>query len=81
MKQKDIMLIVVIVAVSGFISLIMSNLFINSSKNRSTKVEVVDRIDAEFKQPDKRYFNSRSIDPTKNIRIGDTLNPDPFSGQ
>ena len=81
MKKKDIMLITVIVIVSGFISLIISNLFISSSKNRSTKVEVVDRIDAEFNQPDKRYFNSRSIDPTKNIRIGDNVNPDPFNGQ
>lgn len=81
MKQKDITLIVVIVIVSGFFSLIISNIFISSSKNRSAKVEIVDPIDDEFPQPDRKYFNKDSIDPTKNIRIGDDANNDPFSGQ
>lgn len=81
MKQKDIVLIIVVVFVSGVFSLILSSLFINSPKNRKTQVEVVDKIDAEFTQPDKTYFNPNSIDPTQNIRIGDDLNPDPFSGQ
>ena len=81
MKQKDLMLIVAIVVVSGIFSLILSSIFISPSKNRITKVEVVDKINSEFKQPDKKFFNVNSIDPTKNIRIGDNVNPDPFSGQ
>ena len=81
MKQKDLMLIVAIVVVSGIFSLILSSIFISPSKNRTTKVEVVDKIYSEFKQPDKKFFNANSIDPTKNIRIGDNVNPDPFSGQ
>ena len=81
MKQKDILLLSVIVLTAGIISLVVASLFIGSPKKRITKVEVVDTINAEFKQPDKKYFNKNSIDPTQNIRIGDSFNSDPFSGQ
>lgn len=81
MKQKDIVLIIVVVFFSSVFSLILSSLFISSPKNRRTQVEVVDKIDPAFTQPDKTYFNADSIDPTKNIRIGDNLNSDPFNGQ
>ncbi len=80
MKDKDIKLLLVIVFVSGIFSLIISSVFINSPKNRLTKVEVVEKINAEFKPPDTKYFNKNSIDPTKNIRIGEGENPDPFNG-
>ena len=79
MKQKDILLLSVIVVSTGIVSLVISNLFISSPKNRSTAVEVVDVITPEFKSPDKKYFNENSIDPTKNISIGDNLNSDPFN--
>ena len=81
MKQKDIILIVVVVFVSGVISLIVSNLLFSSPKNRQEKVEVVEPITAYFKQPDKRYFNSQAIDPTQIIRIGDKTNDQPFNKQ
>lgn len=81
MKQKDIILIVVVVFVSGVISLIVSNLLFSSPKNRQEKVEVVEPITADFNQPDKRYFNSQSIDPTQIIRIGDNTNDQPFNKQ
>lgn len=79
MKQKDILLVVVVVIVSGGLSLLVSNFLFKVPKAQETKVEVVEPISAEFTQPDKRYFNTNSIDPTKNINIGDNQNPAPFS--
>ncbi len=80
MKQKDIALIAGVVIVSVIFALIVTNIFISSPKNRKTPVEVVDAINSEFNTPNPRYFNKYSIDPTKNIRIGDNDNTDPFSG-
>ena len=80
MKQKDLGLILVIVFMSAVLSLILSNLVINKSGKNRQEVEVVEPITAEFKQPSDKYFNERSINPTQLIRIGESENPTPFSG-
>lgn len=79
MKQKDILLIVVVVIISGGVSLFVSSLLFKVPKAQETKVEVVQPITAEFVQPDPRYFNNTSIDPTQNISIGGNQNPAPFN--
>lgn len=81
MKQKDIMLIIVVVFISGIGSLMLSNKLISSPKNRQEQVEVVEPITADLTQPDRKYFNANSIDPTQIIRIGDNNNNQPFKKQ
>lgn len=79
MKQKDIAIIVIIVIISGTISYIASNKLFAVPQNQEAEVEVVEPISAEFTQPDKRYFNSKSINPTQPINIGDNNNKQPFN--
>jgi hypothetical protein len=79
MKQKDLVLIIAISFVSAVLALLLSNLVISSPKSRQQKAEVVEAITDEFKQPDKKYFNDQSVNPTKQIRIGDAQNPAPFN--
>lgn len=83
MKQKDIILIIVVVFVSGVFSLVLSNYLISSPKNRQEQVEVVEPITADFKIPakDDKYFNVQAIDPTQIIKIGDNNNNEPFNAQ
>lgn len=79
MKQNDIILIIVMVFVGGVLSFFISSALITSPKNRKEKVETVQAISSEFKQPDSKYFNSNSFDPTQLIRIGDNSNNQPFN--
>ena len=79
MKQKDIALIVIVVIISGAVSLFISKWLFATPKDRQTKVEVVQPITADFTQPDSRYFNSNSINPTKDITIGESQNSAPFN--
>jgi hypothetical protein len=79
MKQKDITLIIVVVFISGVFSFVLSNYLFGSAKNRQERVEVVQPITAEFTQPSNKYFNDKSIDPTKLITIGDNNNNQPFN--
>jgi hypothetical protein len=79
MKQKDVALIIAIGFVSAVFALLLSNFLISSPKNRQQKAEVVEAITDEFQQPDERYFNDLSVNPTKQIRIGDAQNPLPFN--
>lgn len=79
MKQKDIALVVMVVFVSAVFSLALSKAIFGSPQKRQQKVEVVDPISADFSQPDPRYFNSKSVDPTQLIQIGNSKNSNPFS--
>jgi type II secretory pathway pseudopilin PulG len=78
MKQKDILLIVVVAVISAIASYFLSNIFFASPKNRQQQVEVVQSISPEFTQPDERYFNKNAFDPTQPITIGNNANADPF---
>ncbi len=81
MKQKDVILIIVIAFVSAVLSLVLSNIVFTSPKNRHQSVEVVDAITSDFPTPDTKYFNVTSIDPTQLIQIGNNNNQTPFNGQ
>lgn len=81
MKQKDLIIVVVVVVISGLISYFVSKALFGTPKDRQEQVEVVQPISANFPEPDKRYFNNGSIDPTKNIIIGTDQNPKPFNSE
>jgi len=78
-KQKDIALILVIIFISGVVSLFASKAIFNSPKNSQQQVAVVQPISSSFQQPDTHYFNNQAIDPTQLITIGQSPNADPFS--
>lgn len=80
MKQKDIALIIVVVAISAVVSFFVSKMIFASPKNRQQNVQVVQPISSDFPSPDPKYFNSKSIDPTQLIQIGNNNNSTPFSG-
>lgn len=78
MKQKDVALILVISFISVVLSLVVSNMVFGSNKKTLT-ADVVTAITPEFNEPDKKYFNEQSVDPTQIIRIGDNANQQPFN--
>ncbi|MBI1856809.1 hypothetical protein HY003_00725 [Candidatus Saccharibacteria bacterium] len=79
MKQKDIIVIIVVTFISVVISLLLSTKLFDPPKNRTTEVEVVQSITSDFLTPDKKYFNDKSLNPTKLIQIGDSSNSQPFN--
>ncbi len=81
MKKSDLTLIISITIVAVVIAVFVGNGFITTPKNRSQKVEVVDRFNTNFPAPDVRVFNDKALDPTKDIKIGPTTNDQPFKNQ
>lgn len=79
MKQKDIVLIIVVVFISVVSSIILSKFLISTPENRQQQVEVVGSVSEELKQPDEKYFNKDSINPTQQIKIGGDENTKPFN--
>ena len=80
MKQKDVALIIIIAFVSAVVSFVVSNKIFVTPANRQQQVQVVDKIEPSFQQPDQKYFNSNSIDPTQTPSIGTNNNQTPFNG-
>jgi hypothetical protein len=81
-KQKDIVLIIVVAFVSAVIAFVLSNILFGSPARSQQKAEVVDPISANFPTPDQRYFNGNSVDPTQTITIGNgQTNQSPFNQQ
>lgn len=78
MKQKDYIIIGLIVFLGAILSFGISKLFI-SGENTIQKVEVVEPISAEFKLPDTKYFNKDAFDPTQVIKIQNNNNTAPFT--
>lgn len=79
MKQKDITLIVIVAIFSLVVALVASSFLFGGAKAKTQQAEVVEPISAAFTQPDTRYFNDQSIDPTEVIRIDNNANQTPFN--
>ena len=79
MKQKDIALILVMVFISAILALLLSKFVFAKPAARQQTAEKVDAISAEFPQPPSKYFNSDSVNPTQQIEIGNSSNPNPFN--
>ena len=77
MKQKDIMLILVIVIIAGLISFFVTGMLFGD-KSKDQKVEKVDAISTTFVQPAAKYFNEKSIDPAQIINVDNNDNTNPF---
>lgn len=79
MKQKDIPLLLVIGFLSLIVSLVLSNVLFNASKNKQLESAVVTPITTEFIETDNNYFNDGSVNPTQTIRINENANNQPFN--
>ena len=87
MKQKDIMLIAVIIIIAGVFSYLVSGRLFDDPKNYKLKVSQIDSISSTFPNVAETgeisslvdYFNKDSIDPTGVIEIGKDANDKPFN--
>ena len=79
MKQKDIILVLVMAFIGAIASFFLSNIFFSSPKNREQTAEVVDPISASFPAPPAKYFNPNATNPTLPVQIGGGNNPNPFN--
>lgn len=79
MKQKDILIIIIVSVIAGVFSFIVANALFGGEKAYKLTAPTVDAISAQFTTPDEAYFNKDSINPTKDITIGDSANTQPFN--
>lgn len=76
-KRNDLYVLIVTVILAVVLSSIVSRFIFTIDKSK-TKVEVVKPINSDFPLPPDTYFNTNSLNPTQQIKIGDS-NPKPFN--
>jgi len=81
MKQKDIIIIIATVFISGIFSYVICNSVLFGSKDQKQTAQVVQPIVSDFKLPDKKIFNIDAVNPTTLIQIGPNSNEQPFAKQ
>jgi predicted permease len=89
MKQKDIMLIAVIVIIASVLSYLVAGKLFDDPKNYKQKISQVDPISSTFPNVAETgeisslvdYFNKDSINPTGAIQIGIDANDKPFNAK
>ena len=79
MKQKDIALLILIAAISGVVSFVLSQYLFLTPQNTQQSVAIVDKITTDFATPSPTVFNATAIDPSKTIQVGSGSNTNPFS--
>jgi len=78
MKKNDIAVIVAVAVFAAIFSLVLSNFLFTPKSTKQLKAQKIDSISADFSQPDKRFFNEESVNPTQLIKIGDSSSTQPF---
>jgi hypothetical protein len=78
MKKNDFGMIIAVAIVAGIFSLVLSNFLFTPRSTKDLKAQSIDPIQSAFQQPDKRFFNEQSLNPTQLIKIGDKPNSQPF---
>lgn len=79
MKQKDVVLIIVMAFISAVVAFGLSHWLFGSPQSREQTAEKVDAITADFPEPPTKYFNGNAVNPTQLIQIGNSANPNPFN--
>lgn len=78
MKSKDIAIIVAIAFISAIFSFVLSKAIFGGEDKQTLTAPIVRPITADFPEPDTKYFNAESLNPTKDITIGESANQQPF---
>jgi hypothetical protein len=79
MKKNEIALLVLVVAMVGFIAFLVGNSIFGGKVSKPVDVETATAISPDIVQPSGAVFNENAINPTVPIKIGGGDGATPFS--
>jgi hypothetical protein len=71
MKKSDIAMIILIASISVLVAYFVAKAVIGDTANQSVVVKTTDEITTNIEEPDPSVFNSKAINPTVQVIIGD----------
>lgn len=79
MKKNEIALLVLVVAMVGFIAFLVGNSIFGGKVSKPVEVETAKAISPDLVDPSSEVFNEDAINPTVPIKIGGGDGSAPFS--
>lgn len=80
MKKNDIAIIILVVAISGFVAYFAGQALLGGQKaEKPVNVETAEPIDATVAPPEAKIFHKDAINPTVKIEIGNIDQQQPFN--
>ncbi len=70
MKTSDLALVILLAAVSFFVSYWLGNMILGNPDEDTYKITYVDSISSELEEPDLDTFNPAALNPTVEVIIG-----------
>lgn len=80
MRKNDLAALILIVSVSLGVAYFLANAVLGGIKQQAVQVEVVEPISGTVPEPDRAIFNETAINPSVEIKIGNSRNEQPFGG-
>jgi hypothetical protein len=71
MKKSDIAMVILIASISVLVAYFAAKALIGDTANQSVVVKTTDEITTDIDKPDPSVFNSKAINPTVQVIIGD----------
>ena len=81
MKRNEVALLILIVSISLVLAYFLGKAIVGEPGANGAQVEVVEPISADVSEPSARVFNNQAINPTVQVKIGDSSNQSPFTGE
>lgn len=72
MKRTELAMIVLIASVSVLVAYFLAQSVLGGQTNESVNVKTIEKINAEFQQPDESIFNAEAINPAVEVQISGT---------
>lgn len=79
MKKNEIAVLILVASLAAFVTYLIANALLGGHTAQPVDVESATPISSEITQPSKEIFNSKAINPTVPIKIGDGDNKSPFN--
>ena len=79
MKQKDIVIIIIVAGVSALVSLFLARTILSSESAYNLTAPTVSSVTSEFTQFNPKYVYPGAKNLTKDITIGGNTNTNPFT--
>lgn len=78
MIKKIAPTLILITIVGYFLIGYLWGTIVPQTEDNKAEVQVIEPISSSFSQPDPKIFNDQSVNPTKEVRIEQSDNPDSF---
>lgn len=80
MKKSDYAILILIIGISLLVAYLLASSIFGDSSSQPVEIKTAQRITTQVEEPNPEIFNDQAINPSVEIKIGDSADKSPFGG-